>query len=160
MLQDGAARGVMAHEIGILSATTAFGKTVVAANIIATRKVNTLILVHRRELMDQWKERLQTFLEIQESDIGVVGGGKDKRTGKIDIAVIQSLNSKAQVKEYISGYGQIIVDECHHVSAFSFEQVLKMAKAKYVVRFNGNPSKAGWSTSDCVDAMRTDPNTH
>lgn len=133
MLQDGAARGVMAHEIGILSATTAFGKTVVAANIIATRKVNTLVLVHRRELMDQWKERLKSFLEVQESDIGVVGGGKDKRTGKIDIAVIQSLNLKGQVKEYVCDYGQIIVDECHHVSAFSFEQVLKMAKAKYVV---------------------------
>jgi superfamily II DNA or RNA helicase len=133
MLQDGAARGVMAQEIGILSATTAFGKTVVAANIIATRKVNTLVLVHRRELMDQWKERLKTFLEVHESDIGIVGGGKDKRTGKIDIAVIQSLNIKGQVKEYISDYGQIIVDECHHVSAYSYEQVLKMAKAKYVV---------------------------
>ncbi|MCI3922159.1 DEAD/DEAH box helicase family protein [Paenibacillus sp. TRM 82003] len=133
MLQDGAARSMIKHDIGILSATTAFGKTVVAASIIASRKVNTLILVHRRELMEQWKERLQTFLSIHLEDIGVIGGGKEKRTGKLDIAVIQSLNHKGVVKDYIQEYGQIIVDECHHISAFSFEQVLKKATAKYVL---------------------------
>ncbi|SEC44196.1 DEAD/DEAH box helicase [Paenibacillus sp. GP183] len=132
MLQDTAARSILANEIGILSATTAFGKTVVAASIIAKRKLNTLILVNRRELMDQWKERLSTFLNVDMKSIGVIGGGKEKRTGQIDIAVIQSLNQKGIVKEYINEYGQIIVDECHHVSAFSFEQVLKKAKAKHV----------------------------
>lgn len=123
-LQDTSARAVLAHDIGILSAATAFGKTVVAANIISKRKVNTMIIVHRRELMVQLKQRLQTFLDIPKNSIGVIGGGKDKRTGIIDIAIIQSLNYKGEVKEFIGEYGQIIVDECHHVSAYSFEQVL------------------------------------
>ncbi|WP_336784691.1 TOTE conflict system archaeo-eukaryotic primase domain-containing protein [Paenibacillus sp. MMO-177] len=141
MLQDTAARSILAHDNGILSATTAFGKTVVAASIIASRKVNTLVLVHRRELMDQWKERLCTFLNLTSKDIGAIGGGKENRTGKIDIAVVQSLNNKGQIKDYLTEYGQIIVDECHHVSAFSFEQVLKKANAKYVVGLTATPTR-------------------
>lgn len=141
ILQDAAARSILAHDTGILSATTAFGKTVVAASIISSRKVNTLVLVHRRELMDQWKERLSAFLNLDTKDIGVIGGGKEKRTGTIDIAVIQSLNNKGQIKDYIMEYGQIIVDECHHVSAFSFEQVLKKANAKYVVGLTATPTR-------------------
>jgi superfamily II DNA or RNA helicase len=141
ILQDVAARSILAHDTGILSATTAFGKTVVAASIIASRKVNTLVLVHRRELMDQWKERLGSFLNLNVKDIGVIGGGKEKRTGNIDIAVIQSLNNKGQIKDYLTEYGQIIVDECHHVSAFSFEQVLKKANAKYVVGLTATPTR-------------------
>jgi superfamily II DNA or RNA helicase len=141
ILQDAAARSILVHETGILSATTAFGKTVVAASIISSRKVNTLVLVHRRELMDQWKERLSTFLNLNTKDIGVIGGGKEKRTGIIDIAVIQSLNNKGQIKDYLTEYGQIIVDECHHVSAFSFEQVLKKANAKYVVGLTATPTR-------------------
>lgn len=140
-LQDAAARAILVHDTGILSAATAFGKTVVASNIIAKRNINTLILVHRRELMDQWKERLQTFLNLPKDSIGVVGGGKDKRTGIIDIAVIQSLNRKGEVKDYINDYGQIIVDECHHVSAFSFEQVLMNSKAKYVFGLTATPKR-------------------
>ncbi|BBH22429.1 helicase [Paenibacillus baekrokdamisoli] len=140
-LQDAAARSILAHDTGILSATTAFGKTVVAASIIASRKVNTLVLVHRRELMDQWKERLSTFLNLHSKDIGVIGGGKEKRTGIIDIAVIQSLNNKGKIKDYLTEYGQIIVDECHHVSAFSFEQVLKKTNAKYVVGLTATPTR-------------------
>lgn len=141
ILQDAAARSILAHDTGILSATTAFGKTVVAASIIASRKVNTLVLVHRRELMDQWKERLSSFLNLDAKEIGSIGGGKEKRTGRIDIAVIQSLNHKGQIKDYLTEYGQIVVDECHHVSAFSFEQVLKKARAKYVVGLTATPTR-------------------
>lgn len=141
MMQDAAARAITAHETGILSATTAFGKTVVGAAIIARRRVNTLVLVHRRELMEQWKERLAAFLDVPAGSIGVIGGGKDKRTGKIDIAVMQSINVKGNVKSYISEYGQIIVDECHHVSAFSFEQILKQSKAKFVFGLTATPAR-------------------
>lgn len=141
MLQDGAVRSMLAHDTGILSATTAFGKTVAAASIIASRKVNTLVLVHRRELMDQWRERLSTFLNLDKKHIGIVGGGKDKRSGMVDIAIIQSLNQKGNVKDYVEEYGQIIVDECHHVSAFSFEQVLKKAKARYVLGLTATPTR-------------------
>ncbi|OKP82149.1 DEAD/DEAH box helicase family protein [Paenibacillus sp. P32E] len=140
-LQDTAARAVLSRDIGVLSAATAFGKTVVAASIIASRKTNTLILVHRRELMEQWQERLQTFLEVSQQAIGLIGGGKNKRTGIIDIAVIQSLNYKGNVKPFVSEYGQVIVDECHHVSAYSFEQVLREVKAKYVFGLTATPKR-------------------
>lgn len=140
-LQDTAARAILNRDIGILAAATAFGKTVVAANIIASRKTNTLILVHRRELMEQWKGRLQTFLDVPKQTIGMIGGGKNKRTGMIDIAVIQSLNHKGNVKPFVSEYGQVIVDECHHVSAYSFEQVLRQVKAKYVFGLTATPKR-------------------
>lgn len=141
MLQDAAAKAILAHDIGILSAATGFGKTVVASNIIASRKVNTLILVHRRELMEQWKERLQTFLSLPNEAIGWIGGGKNKRTNIVDIAVIQSLNRKGEVNSLIEEYGQVIVDECHHLSAFSFEQVLMKAKARYVFGLTATPKR-------------------
>jgi superfamily II DNA or RNA helicase len=138
-IQTQAVHELLKHDQGILSATTAFGKTVVGSWMIAKRKVNTLILVHRRQLMDQWKERLASFLDISPKLIGQIGGGKNKTTGIIDIGVIQSLNHKGVVKELVEEYGQIIVDECHHVSAFSFEQVMKKAKAKYVLGLTATP---------------------
>lgn len=138
-LQQEAAGAVLAHDIGVISAETAFGKTVLGAWFIAKRKVNTLVLVHRRQLMNQWHERLETFLNRPPKEIGLIGGGKAKPTGVIDIGIIQSLNSKGQVKDLVADYGQVIVDECHHVSAFSFEQVLKQAKAKYVVGLTATP---------------------
>ncbi|MRN56667.1 DEAD/DEAH box helicase [Paenibacillus sp. LC-T2] len=140
-LQDTAARAILNQDIGILSAATAFGKTVVAASVIASRKTNSLILVHRRELMEQWQERLQTFLEVPKQAIGMIGGGKNKRTGIIDIAVIQSLNYKGNVKPFLGEYGQVIVDECRHVSAYSFEQVLREVRAKYVFGLTATPKR-------------------
>ncbi|OPX83617.1 MAG: Type III restriction enzyme, res subunit [Pelotomaculum sp. PtaB.Bin104] len=138
-LQQAAATALLSNENGILSATTAFGKTVVAAWLIAARKVNTLVLVHRRQLMDQWQERLAAFLDVPPKSIGQVGGGKDKRTGIIDIGIIQSLRRKSGVKDLVAEYGQVIVDECHHLSAFSFEQVLKQVRARYVCGLTATP---------------------
>lgn len=132
-----AGTAMLKHENGILSATTAFGKTVVAIWMIAQRKTNTLVIVHRRQLMNQWIERLKCFLK--EPEIGQIGGGIDKRTGKIDVAIIQSLTHKHAVKELVKHYGMVIVDECHHISAFSFEQVLKSARAKYVYGLTATP---------------------
>lgn len=142
-LQKEAAEAILPHDIGILSAATAFGKTVVAAWLIAERRVNTLVLVHRQHLMDQWYERLNMFLKPGDGKaaIGRIGGGKDRSTSNIDIGIIQSLNRKGTVKDMVAGYGQIIVDECHHISAFSFEQVLKEAKAKYVVGLTATPQR-------------------
>jgi len=142
-LQEEAAKAILSHDIGILSAATAFGKTVIAAWLIAARKINTLVLIHRRHLMDQWYERLNMFLKSADGKavIGRIGGGKDSSTGIIDIGIIQSLNRKGTVKDMVAGYGQIIVDECHHISAFSFEQVLKEAKARYVVGLTATPQR-------------------
>jgi superfamily II DNA or RNA helicase len=88
------AEKILGHDLGILSASTAFGKTVVATYIIGQRKTNTLILVHTLPLIDQWKERLEQFLDLPPKSIGQVGGGKKKRTGSVDIATIQSLGRK------------------------------------------------------------------
>ncbi len=122
-----------AHDDGVLAATTAFGKTVVAAALIAKRARNTLVLVHRRELMTQWAERLRTFLSIDPKAIGTIGGGRRKPTGIIDIALIQSLVRQGEVSDLVSDYGHLVVDECHHLSASSFELVARRAKAKHVL---------------------------
>ncbi len=122
-----------AHDNGVLAATTAFGKTVVAAALVAHRGRNTLILVHRRELLNQWVERLRSFLNIDPKQIGVIGGGKRKPAGVIDVALIQSLVRKGEVADLVADYGHLIVDECHHLSAASFELVARRSKARYVL---------------------------
>lgn len=129
--QEKAARALLSHETGVLSATTAFGKTVLALWLIAQRKVNTLVLVHRKQLMEQWVQRAVQFLGLEKRGIGQFGGGKKKRNGLLDIAVIQSVSKQGEVADWISTYGQIIVDECHHISAFSFEQALRQSDALY-----------------------------
>jgi superfamily II DNA or RNA helicase/very-short-patch-repair endonuclease len=127
-----AAQAMLAHDTGVLAATTAFGKTVVAAWLIAQRGVNTLVLVHRRQLQQQWIERLSTFLGMPVRAIGRIGGGRKKPTGLLDVAVIQSLVRNGVVDDLVGNYGHLIVDECHHLSAQSFEQVARQAKAKFV----------------------------
>src|SRR5246127_2817691 len=96
--QEEAVAKITAHDEGILCAPTAFGKTTVAAWLIAKRKVNTLVLVHRQQLLDQWQERLGMFLGLPTKAVGQIGGGKVDRTGRVDIAVIQSLHRKEKVK--------------------------------------------------------------
>jgi superfamily II DNA or RNA helicase len=137
--QQEAVNGIGGHDDGIICAPTAFGKTAVATWLIAKRKVNTLVLVHRQQLLDQWQERLAMFLQMPATAIGHIGGGKMHRTGYIDVAVIQSLHQKDAVKDFVAEYGQVIVDECHHVSAFTFEQVMRQVKAKFVVGLTATP---------------------
>ena len=127
-----AAQAMLAQDIGVLAATTAFGKTVVAAWLIAQRGVNTLILVHRRQLQQQWVERLSTFLGLPVRAIGRIGGGRKKPTGLLDVAVIQSMVRNGVVDDLVGNYGYLIVDECHHLSAQSFELVARRVKAKFV----------------------------
>ena len=150
--QQQAMDSMLSHPVGTLSATTAFGKTVFAIAMIAQRKVNTLILVHRKSLLDQWKKQLDDFLEIREvvenrskrrkknlSPIGELYSGKDSLHGMIDIALIQSCLESNEVKSFVRDYGMVIVDECHHVSSVSFEQVLKQVNAHYVYGLTATP---------------------
>ncbi|NSW89531.1 MAG: DEAD/DEAH box helicase family protein [Firmicutes bacterium] len=153
--QEDAVNSMIQYDIGVLSATTAFGKTVIGAKIISVKKVNTLILVHTQQLLEQWKERLNQFLVINEdlpsdeikkrgrkksrSLIGQLGGGKNNLSGIIDIAIMQSLVKGDEVKDFIRNYGMVIVDECHHVPAFSFEQILKNVDSKYVYGLTATP---------------------
>ncbi len=137
--QQSAVAEMLSHDVGVLCAPTAFGKTVTAAAMIANRGVNTLVLVHRTELLKQWQERLQSFLGIGKGMIGTIGGGKARPTGKIDIAVMQSLSRQGKVNSLVERYGHVIVDECHHVGAVSFDAILKRAKAKYVLGLTATP---------------------
>jgi superfamily II DNA or RNA helicase len=131
--QGAAVASLLRHENGVLAATTAFGKTVVAAKMIAERGTNALVLVHRRQLLDQWVARLGTFLDIPPSSIGVIHGGKKKPTGVVDVALMQSLVRKGEVDDIVVQYGHIIVDECHHLSAVGFEAIARAAKARHVL---------------------------
>jgi superfamily II DNA or RNA helicase len=139
--QQRAADAILSHDTGVLAAATAFGKTVVAAKIITERKVSTFVLVHRRQLLDQWRARLAEFLGLSEAAVGAVGGGKRKLTGSIDVALIQSLNRGGEADDLISGYGQLIVDECHHLPAESFERVARRYPAKYVLGLSATATR-------------------
>jgi superfamily II DNA or RNA helicase len=137
--QETAVSAMLQHDAGVLCAPTAFGKTVTAAAMIARRGVNTLVLVLRTELLKQWQERLQAFLGVGKGVVGTIGGGKARPTGRIDIAVMQSLSRQGEVNPLVEDYGQVIVDECHHVGAVSFDAILKRTRAKYVLGLTATP---------------------
>ncbi|MCX4307936.1 MAG: restriction endonuclease subunit R, partial [Acetatifactor sp.] len=126
MQQSLAADRLLAYDHGVLSAATAFGKTVVCSYLISARKVNTLILLHNKDLIGQWVEELYHFLDIdeeppiyktktgrekrRESVIGILHGGKDTLTGIIDVAMAGSLYGKGNYHELINSYGMVIMD--------------------------------------------------
>ena len=132
-IQEEAKLKILPFSRGIFVSPSGSGKTVVGISVIASRGINTLILVNRRPLMEQWRNQLANFLDLEPNKIGQIGGGKNKRTGLLDVAMLQSLFKNKQADELVAEYGQIIIDECHHLPAFTFEQVLKLAKAKYVL---------------------------
>lgn len=142
------------HRCGTLYATTAFGKTVTAAAIIARKKVNTLILVHTKALLDQWRERLGEYLstDFQPEQLpegrgrrkkfqqfGALSSTENTLNGKIDIALLQSCMSDNEVKSFVRDYGMVIVDECHHAPAVNFERVLREVNAHYVYGLTATP---------------------
>ena len=131
--QKVAAEALLEHETGVLAAATGFGKTVVAASMIAARKVNTLVLVHRNQLTDQWVARLGAFLDLPESAVGRIGGGKRTPGGIVDVGTLQSLERDNVVDDIVADYGHLVVDECHHLSATKFEMVARRAKARYIL---------------------------
>ena len=149
-----AIESLLPFDNGVLHATTAFGKTVTAASLIARRKVNTLILVHSKALLTQWHERLNEFLDIDYkepepvkkrgrrkafSPIGCLDSTTNTVHGVIDIALLQSCFEDGEVKSFVQDYGMVIVDECHHVSSITFEKVLKSVKAQYVHGLTATP---------------------
>lgn len=146
--QAAALEDLLAHDTGVLAAATAFGKTVVSAAAIARRKVNTLVLVHTTTLLDQWKRALEKYLDFEgfpaDDCIGQIGAGRNTRTGKVDIATMQSLVSRDEheVKGFAADYGMVICDECHHIGAANFERILKRVEAKYVYGLSATPDRA------------------
>jgi len=126
---------------GVFVASTGFGKTVTGLALIAKRKVSTLILVHNRQLAEQWLERIKVFLANVE--VGSLLGGKDKLTYEVDVATYQSLVSRngIDIKPAIEKYGQILIDECHHLPASNYECLIKSVNAKYIHGFTATPKR-------------------
>lgn len=152
--QQEAVNVLASNSNGVLSATTAFGKTVTAIGLIAKHGVNTLVLVHTKALLDQWIKALERFLTIDTipeenerkrkrrkplSPIGTLSSTGNKLHGIIDIALMQSCISDNEVKTFVKEYGMVIADECHHVSAVNFEQILKTVNARYVYGLTATP---------------------
>lgn len=139
--QQKAAGAMLGQDLGVLVAPPGSGKTVIGTFLIAARGVNTLILVHRKPLLDQWVTKLAMFLGIAANEIGQIVGGKKKANGLLDVAMIQTLFRDDEAQERLAGYGHVIVDECHHVPAFSFERVLKNVKARYLLGLTATPRR-------------------
>jgi len=154
--QEQALTDLMLRPMGILCAGTGFGKTVVAAKLIAEKKRSTLILVHNKNLANQWKASLENFLEIEgepfeeqtptgrkrkKSKIGKIYGGSVNRSKLVDIGLFQSLSKQQNLEELFKDYGMIIVDEAHHVAAKTFEDVIKKAATQYIYGLTATPTR-------------------
>jgi hypothetical protein len=139
--QHQAVSALAEHDNGMAVAPPGFGKTVLGTYLIAERKCSTLILVHRQPLLEQWRSQIEIFLGRDAKSIGQVGGGKRKLTKQIDVAMIQSLSRKDSVDDIVAKYGQVIIDECHHLPAISFERILSEVKARYVIGLTATPQR-------------------
>lgn len=139
--QQKAATAMLRQDIGVLVAPPGTGKTVMGTYLIAARKVSTLVLVHRRPLLDQWVTKLAMFLGIDTDKIGQITGSKKKANGHLDVAMIQTLFRDSHSQDRLADYGHVIVDECHHVPAFSFERVLKGVRARFLVGLTATPRR-------------------
>jgi superfamily II DNA or RNA helicase len=136
--QEKAKNEILKNDYALLIAPPGFGKTAVAASIISERRVDTLILVHKTVLLEQWSKRLSEYYKIDIKSIGILGKGKKKLNGELDVATLQSLKNRS---ELIENYSQIIIDEAHHMPAVSFEIPLKRFKGKYVLGLSATPKR-------------------
>jgi superfamily II DNA or RNA helicase len=140
-IQHQAARALLAHDIGVFIGPPGIGKTVLGTYLVARRGRSALILVHRKPLLEQWMAQLAMFLGIDEREVGQIGGGRRKPNGHLDVAMIQSLVRQEAVDDLVAGYGHVIVDECHHLPAVSFERVLSHVKARFIVGLTATPQR-------------------
>jgi superfamily II DNA or RNA helicase len=138
-LQAAAVEAMLAHEQGVLVAPPGTGKTVMACAVIAERGLPTLVLVHRKPLLEQWRTQLASAFDLPPKEIGQLGAGRRKRSGGVDLAMIQSLKAADDLEELFQGYGLIVVDECHHLPAVSFEACLRRAPVRYVLGLTATP---------------------
>ncbi len=137
--QDHAVRNLLAHEMGVLVAPPGAGKTVMGCFVVAKRSLPTLILSHRKPILEQWRVQLMELLGLSSQKIGQVGGGRNRQSGVVDLAMIQSLKSITDLEAFYTNYGFIIVDECHHLPAFTFEGCIKRAPIRCILGLTATP---------------------
>jgi superfamily II DNA or RNA helicase len=138
-LQQGAVAAMLVHDDGVLVAPPGTGKTVIACAMIAERKQPTLVLAHSKPLLEQWRSQLQAVLGLPSKQIGQLGGGRRKRTGIVDLAMIQSLKAIVDLESFFGDYGLVIVDECHHLPAVSFEAAIRKAPVRHFLGLTATP---------------------
>ena len=129
-------------DLGVIVAPPGSGKTIIALKIISEKQQPTLIIVHRKQLVEQWNERIETFLGIPKFEIGKIGQGKNKIGGKLTVATIQSLSKeidKSESENLSTVFGTIIVDECHHIPAETFRNTITKLKAFYLYGLTATP---------------------
>ena len=137
--QLSAARALLRHDVGVLCAPPGWGKTVLATHVIARRNCSTLVLVHRKQLVDQWVDRLSEFLGVEPKSIGRLGAGRRRLTRRVDIAMVQTLARSDDLQNVVQAYGHVVIDECHHVPAVQIERVLSAIPARYVTGLTATP---------------------
>jgi len=138
-VQKKAVHRILAHEMGVLVAPPGAGKTVMGCYILAERNVPTLILAHRKPILEQWRRQLGDLLCLPSRDIGQEGAGRSRLSGIIDLAMIQSLTGLDDLESFFSRYGLILIDECHHIPAVSFESCIKKSSARYFLGLTATP---------------------
>lgn len=138
-IQVRAVADVLAHDQGVLVAPPGTGKTIMGCALIAERSLPTLILVHREPLLEQWRSQLADGLGKPIEEIGTLGGGKDRRTGVVDVAMIQSLRTVKDLEALFGCYGLLVIDECHHVPAVSFEACVRRAPLRFILGLTATP---------------------
>lgn len=135
---------MLKYDNGILCAPTGFGKTVIGCKLIAERKVNTLILVNKIQLLNQWKDIIKEFLDVKE--VGEISSKKKNITNIVDVVSVKSLWNNGNVLDIAKNYGMIIIDECHHTAAYTFEQAINTGNAKYVYGISATPERENGHT--------------
>ena len=136
--QEDAIKEILKYDSSICVAPPGFGKTLIGAKIFEQRAVKTLIIVNKNMLLDQWISRFVDYFGYKKSDIGFLGKSQNRLNGNIDIATMQSLNN---ILELVENYTQVIVDECHHIPALTFEQIVKNFKGKYILGLSATPNR-------------------